>query len=377
MHEYNSNISRDTTVKTPGEYEQLSAEINKNSFARHQHNNRDVLDGITPEKVAQWDACVSEKATVLADTSTHAQYASAKSVVDYFKGNAVGRTLKTGGEIFNDLTTNKAYGEHAHAEGYNSKAGGKGFRITHYYHVTGEVELSEVEGLAVGDVCTIVLNSDYPDCGTISKIEGLKITLVYGSNKPTEVYDIDAHSSNAEKNILRVTAKPDIGTVPIGRYSHTEGWNTRTLGYSSHAEGRDTTTAGNYSHAEGRYNKTVGSHTHAEGYMTTAKGKNSHTEGHCTITTGEMCHAEGNYTIASGENQHVQGRFNIINPNLAHIVGNGWDEASRSNAHTLDWSGNAWFAGTVESTGIILTSPNGTRFILAVSNNGTLFTTAL
>lgn len=30
----------------------------------------------------------------------------------------------------------------------------------------------------------------------------------------------------------------------------------------------------------------------------------------------------------------------------AHIVGNGTDN-SRSNAHTLDWSGNAWFAGDV------------------------------
>jgi hypothetical protein len=31
----------------------------------------------------------------------------------------------------------------------------------------------------------------------------------------------------------------------------------------------------------------------------------------------------------------------------AHIVGNGIDEERRSNAHTLDWSGNAWFAGDV------------------------------
>ena len=30
----------------------------------------------------------------------------------------------------------------------------------------------------------------------------------------------------------------------------------------------------------------------------------------------------------------------------AHIVGNG-EESARSNAHTLDWSGNAWFAGKV------------------------------
>lgn len=344
----------------------------------HDHTNKPVLEQITLDKITQWDRCVSEKedgvnkTTTLDDTSTHTQYASAKAVVDYFKDNAAGRSLETGGEIFNDLATNKAYGEYAHAEGYKSKAGGKGFRITYYYPVSGEVELDAVAGLAVGDLCTIVLNSDYPNCGVISKIEGLKITLSYNSSKPTEAYDSSAHSSNAEKNILRVTAKPDIGTVSIGRYSHVEGWNTRTLGYGSHAECRDTTAAGNYSHVEGRYTTTVGSHTHAEGYMTTAEGKNSHTEGHCTKTTGAMAHAEGNYTIASGDNQHVQGRFNKVDPNYAHIVGNGWDENSRRNAHTLDWYGNAWYAGSVEAQAIILVSPNGNRFKLIVSNGGQL-----
>jgi hypothetical protein len=31
----------------------------------------------------------------------------------------------------------------------------------------------------------------------------------------------------------------------------------------------------------------------------------------------------------------------------AHIVGNGTSTSNRSNAHTLDWEGNAWFAGDV------------------------------
>jgi hypothetical protein len=31
----------------------------------------------------------------------------------------------------------------------------------------------------------------------------------------------------------------------------------------------------------------------------------------------------------------------------AHIVGNGTSNNSRSNAHTLDWSGNAWYSGDV------------------------------
>jgi hypothetical protein len=33
--------------------------------------------------------------------------------------------------------------------------------------------------------------------------------------------------------------------------------------------------------------------------------------------------------------------------NYAHIVGNGGSEGTRSNAHTIDWHGNGWFAGDV------------------------------
>lgn len=50
----------------------------------------------------------------------------------------------------------------------------------------------------------------------------------------------------------------------------------------------------------------------------------------------------------------------------AHIVGNGTSDTARSNAHTLDWSGNAWYAGSVEGTALILKSPNGTRFNITV-----------
>ena len=62
--------------------------------------------------------------------------------------------------------------------------------------------------------------------------------------------------------------------------------------------------------------------------------------------------AEGIGTIATGNEQHVQGRFNYVDENgnagdYAYIVGNG-NENNRSNAYTLDWSGNAWFAGYIK-----------------------------
>lgn len=94
----------------------------------------------------------------------------------------------------------------------------------------------------------------------------------------------------------------------------------------------------------------TGHSSHAEGQSTKAKGLSSHAEGKNTEAKSGYSHAEGEFTTAFGDHQHVQGRYNVIDnasstPH-AHIVGNGTYN-TRSNAHTLDWSGNAWFAGDV------------------------------
>lgn len=71
-------------------------------------------------------------------------------------------------------------------------------------------------------------------------------------------------------------------------------------------------------------------------------------------STGHKSVAFGDGTIASGDEQHVQGRYNEVDSevNYAHIVGNGTKEHP-SNAYTLDWEGNAWFAGGVKAEGNI------------------------
>ena len=97
----------------------------------------------------------------------------------------------------------------------------------------------------------------------------------------------------------------------------------------------------------------LGKAAHAEGINTGAIGITSHAEGYETIALGDYSHTEGQATQANGYHQHVQGKFNIVdNDNkYAHIVGNGTSESERSNAHTLDWDGNAWFAGNLKIGG--------------------------
>ena len=131
--------------------------------------------------------------------------------------------------------------------------------------------------------------------------------------------------------------------------AHAEGQSTKASGHDSHAEGDSTEATGTASHAQGVRTKATGSYSHAEGYYTEATTFASHAEGLEAVVKGYGSHAEGNRTIASGKYQHVQGQYNIEDTTntYAHIVGNGTAEAKRSNAHTLDWNGNAWFAGDI------------------------------
>lgn len=129
-----------------------------------------------------------------------------------------------------------------------------------------------------------------------------------------------------------------------------EGCNNIASGAHSHVEGINNTASGHYSHAEGRVN--------------TASGDNSHAEGSNNTASGNHSHAEGVHTEASGFATHVQGKYNIIQqvtgPNYlgkyCYIVGNGTSDTARSNAHTLDWDGNAWFAGDVYTGGTAMDS---------------------
>ena len=110
---------------------------------------------------------------------------------------------------------------------------------------------------------------------------------------------------------------------------------------------------GEYSVAEGNKTTASGKNSHAEGNSTEASGECSHVEGDFTEASGNSSHAEGEKTIASSQNQHVQGKYNIEDTEnkYAHIVGNGVSNDTRSNAHTLDWQGNGWYAGKLTQEG--------------------------
>ena len=236
------------------------------------------------------------------------------------------------GEVFNNYSDNAANGFYSHAEGTKTTASGSG---------------SHAEG------------TQTTASGDHSHAEGW-------STKATN------DSCHAEGSSTEAT----------GYCSHAEGSNTKASEQYSHAEGTYTKAMGKYSHAEGGNTVALGQWSHAEGAYAEANGNRSHAEGWSTKANGEASHAEGLQTKASSKNQHAEGKYNIEDTaeTYAHIVGNGTSDNSRSNAHTLDWSGNAWYAGTVEGTAMIVkssTSGSSKRFKITVDDSGAITATEI
>lgn len=141
--------------------------------------------------------------------------------------------------------------------------------------------------------------------------------------------------------------------VASGVISHAEGEETVASGWVSHAEGSSTTSSNFASHAEGNSTTASGRESHAEGYSTEATGITSHAEGDNSVASGGNSHAQNYRTIAASNNQTALGKYNVEDANdvYAVIVGNGTSDSSRSNALTVDWSGNVECAGNLTLCG--------------------------
>ena len=282
------------------------------------------------------------------------KYINENEINNYFIQNGISNL------DFQDLSVNNPskpkagvveYGVGSYANGLNCKSTGL------YSHAFGR------DNLAVGNSAFVEGRSN--KAGYCAHAEGR-------ANSATGDY------SHAEGNGVSASGQiahaEGMGTIATGKGAHAEGHYTIASGEFAHSEGHYTTASGMFSHAEGGVEKTdaennkrtvaSGRFAHAEGEYTTANGRTAHAEGQSTTANGAVAHAEGGYTEALGQfshaeglgttasknYQHVQGKYNIKDDTVngyAHILGNGNSDTTRSNAHTIDWDGNAWFAGDV------------------------------
>lgn len=247
----------------------------------------------------------------------------------------------------------KATGNCAHAEGTNTTASGA------YSHAEGGgTTASGAYTHAEGQSTTVTETS------TAAHAEGYQ-TKASGKYAHAEGYgntEAGGEGSHAEGCNTHATGSyshtEGVSTFATTAAAHAEGSGVRASGDSAHAEGSNTTASGTQSHAEGIGTKAIGISAHAEGSGAQASGGSSHAEGSGSAASGNSAHAEGLHTIASGNYQHVQGKYNVEDTEglYAHIVGGGSanttdDEGNtvdnRKNIHTVDWQGNAYYAGDV------------------------------
>lgn len=260
---------------------------------------------------------------------SHAEGESTKAIGDFSHAEGNGTTA-SGESSHAEGNTAIASGLCSHAEGHSTKASG-----TSSHAEGGGTEASSTNSHAEGDS-----------------------TVASGQNSHAEGDSTKALGESSHSEGTNTTASGDFshteggGTTASSMCSHAEGNNTTASGISSHSEGTSTTASGENSHAEGKYTEASGESSHVEGDNSHATGNFSHAEGNYAIASGDCSHTEGYNTTASSNHQHVQGRYNIEDTEgkYAHIVGNG-NYNKNSNAHTLDWEGNGWFAGKLSQEG--------------------------
>ena len=150
-------------------------------------------------------------------------------------------------------------------------------------------------------------------------------------------------------------------SVDLSGYVTTEAMNTALSGksntnhtHSNYATSSNPnftgTISGNDKFAVGKYVSATGNYSYAQGLGYEYYDDITEVyEEIYVLASGAASHAEGYGTQAKSSCQHVQGKLNIPDTSnrYAHIVGNGTDEINTSNAHTLDWDGNGWYAGNL------------------------------
>lgn len=271
-----------------------------------------------------------------------------------------GKSAAIGKRSHAEGTTTIAKGAYSHAEGDNSVTLGADSHAEGY-KTTAYAEGSHAEG---GNTVTKGKYSHAEGENTItaghaSHAEGYGSST--GSSAGEHEGDVSAAHAEGYENHAngRGAHAEGVHSTAFAEGAHAEGYQTLANGLAAHAEGAASYASGESAHAEGNHTIAQGTFSHTEGNNTYAGvnetggffGESAHAEGENTHAYGYASHTEGIGTEAYGEAQHVQGRYNIDDPQgrYAHIVGNGdsnTDELA-SNAHTIDWQGNAWFAGDV------------------------------
>lgn len=276
----------------------------------------------------------------------------------------------------NDTNTNVASGNYSTALGYGTKAAGQGALAAGYSQTPGRVVGNEKGAIAMGAAGgsarggVLAETSNITASGRGAFAGGaIDEMVVSGTNATIEATGLGSFAYGYGQSNRRCAANGD-GSAAFG-HSQATGEYSFTFG-QGRAEGAYSFVGGVGSNMyQCPQSNTYGAGSLVVGYATgemksDGKGQWIGGYGSCYATgEGAICYAIGGEKSTVGVGVSVgQGIKNSANnctaigkhniePTQANefviVVGSGESNTNRANAFTLDWTGNATFAGTVTS----------------------------
>jgi len=281
-----------------------------------------------------------------------------------------------------------------------------------------QLDISAGQGLKLNGNKFLVDDQYFGDAATLS-VDDILGDLIDGNG--INIYDnevsvkVSSDANNGlevkQDNSLYVPAPFKIGTVtqtttPNPYYIYASVFDNKSKGMEQGAYSLDFSRIddqsysyhiGQYSFASGRNTEASGIGTFVSGNLNIASGKYSFSSGIANESSGAFSFTTGTTNLAEEIGSVVMGYHNISSnpysltigrysedvPGSAFTVGNGVgsSQSNRKNIYNLYNDGHSEQEGTFEITndgsGIILSSPNGTRYEITVEDNGTLTTTQL
>lgn len=230
-------------------------------------------------------------------------------------------------------------------------------------------------------VLTSDVNVDVKD--KLVTLESIGVLHLYAENNYLKAADcVGKYWIDSDGNKQGVIFGDLEGNRATKDCSFAGGFNTSATADASFAMGIMSIASGVNAVSLGEATKATGDSSFASNSQTEASGSCSHAEGDRCIASGFASHAEGTGCIASSSNQHVQGKYNVEDTEnkYAFIIGNGKNDAARSNAFSIDWNGGLYIGN--EKAKVNLTLGERARLYVDAeagsdTNNGKATTTAV
>ena len=344
------------------------------------------------------------------------------NVAAYFADHAEGSTtLAAGGASHAEGDCSITFGYASHAEGesvaigdYSHSEGCVTLTIGDYSHSEGEgntiyvqndivkisnnvYQLDQSYDIKVGDIVVVNNQEDIFGCAEVVEYDPENLTITIGRTSGNSSFYAGDYDTWEGTQFHR-------NAIAFGDYSHIEGKETIAYGNYAHAQGIGTIAPQSNMDVIGRFNdfkysyeKTTATNTsivlsdfyHIDDFIFnpelgkfTPVNKSSVSSDHTNTIIGDL-YVKG----ASDQDGYYSTIYEVIGPPkyntppygaspyysipcqryyadstaegaYAHIIGNGTSNEDRSNAHTVDWDGNAQFAGNIKIGGTGYDDPN-------------------